>query len=158
MNIKRTILFRAGAIALLLLVAGVMFIIGRGHTVYLDNKTVEYNGQTYAAFYRTEISVDGEQVARLAGKERGMSICIGQKFTMALAITEVKGGDEAPTSITVRLPYNMDGIIINLPALLAGLPEDAYLSEFTAGTVEPEPEDKEIVLDEFALPEDLSDI
>ena len=32
--------------------------------------------------------------------------------------------------IVVGLPKNMDGIIINLPAYLAGLGEDAYLTEF----------------------------
>ena len=32
--------------------------------------------------------------------------------------------------VTVSLPHHMDGIAINLPAYLAGLPEEAYLSEF----------------------------
>ncbi|WP_320914960.1 DUF6672 family protein, partial [Enterocloster bolteae] len=33
MRAKRTILFRIGAILLLLIIAGIMMVIGRGHTV-----------------------------------------------------------------------------------------------------------------------------
>ncbi|MEA4970393.1 MAG: DUF6672 family protein [Candidatus Pelethousia sp.] len=160
MNAKRKILFRTGAIALLLLIAVAMFIIGRGHTVYLDNKSIEYNGQTYTAPYKVVVFVDGEQVAKLYDKvreNRGMATCIGQKFSMLVELTETKGGEEKTTSITLRLPHSMDGIILNLPALLAGLPEEAYLSEFVIVPVEAEAEDEEIITDEFSLPEDVAD-
>lgn len=152
MSATRKLLFRAGAIAILLLIAGTMFIIGRGHTVYLDNKAIEYNGQTYAAPYKVVAFVKGEQIAKLYDKERGMATCIGPKFTMSLEITQDKGGDEQTTTITLRLPQNMDGIIINLPALLAGLPEEAYQSQFIVAPVEPAPEDDEIVTEDFILP------
>ena len=130
MKPKRTALIRAGVILLLLVIAGVMLIIGRGHTVYLDNKSIDYNGQTYAAPYRIVAFVDGKQVASLNNRERGMATCIGQRFGITLEVTREKGGDEQSFTITLPLPYSMDGIIINLPAYLAGLPEDAYLSEF----------------------------
>jgi len=41
------------------------------------------------------------------------------------------------------LPYSMDGIIINLPAYLAGLPEEAYLTEFIPAPEESEEPDSE---------------
>lgn len=156
MNSKRRILFIAGTIALLLLIAGAMFIVGRGHTIYLDNKTLEYDGQTYASPYKVVVYANGEQVAKLYDKERGKATCIGQKFTMSLEITETKGGAEETTTITLRLPYNMDGIIINLPALLAGLSEDVYLSEFVSVPVEAEVEE-DVAPDEFSLPEDMTE-
>ena len=37
----RRILFRAGTIVLLIAIAVCMMIIGRGHTIYFDNKTLE---------------------------------------------------------------------------------------------------------------------
>lgn len=157
MNAKRKILFRVGAVALLLLIAAAMFIVGRGHTVYLDNVSMDYNGQTYTAPYKVVAYVNGEEAARLYEKERGMAISIGQNFTMSLEITETKGGAEETSTITVRLPRNMDGIILNLPTLLAGLPEEAYLTQFIPTYVEPQPEDEEIVTDEFVLPEDEGD-
>ena len=145
MNVKRKILFRAGAIAILLLIAGTMLIIGRGHTIYLDNKAIEYNGQTITAPYKVVVFVDGEQVAKLYDTERGKAICIGQQFTMSLEITKTKGGNEETTSITLRLPHNLDGIIINpaaythtsiaiLDALKAvGLPAvEVHLSDISA--------------------------
>lgn len=127
---KRRLLFQLAAVVVLIAIAYAMTIIGRGHTVYLDNKKLEYNGQTYDTPYKVVVYVDGEQVAKLYDRERGSAICIGQKFTMTLEITEKKGGSETTQTYTVPLPKNMDGVIINLPAYLAGLGEDAYLSEF----------------------------
>ncbi|MCE5235022.1 MAG: DUF6672 family protein [Clostridiaceae bacterium] len=151
MNAKRRFLFRAGAVAILLIIAGAMFFVGRGHTVYLDNKAIEINGQTYTAPYKVEVNVNGEQVAKLYDKERGKAICIGPKFTMTLAVTKDKGGSEEITTVTLRLPRNMDGITLNLPALLAELPEEAYLAEFVSAPVETEPVE-EIVTDDFGIP------
>ena len=150
MNAKRSFLFRAGAIVILLLIAGAMLIVGRGHTVYFDNKAFTHNGQTYAAPYKITVNVDGEQAGKLYDKERGKAICIGQKFVMDLEIMETQNGAEETKTITLRLPYDMDGIILNLPALLAGLPQEAYLAEFTA--VEQAPaEEEEIITEDFGL-------
>lgn len=140
-----------GAIVLLLIIAGIMMVIGRGHTVYVDNKSLDYNGQTYTAPYKVVVFVDGEQVAKLYDKERGMTTCIGQKIDMTLEITKEKGGDKETSAISLSLPYNMDGIAINLSAYLAGLPEEAYLSEFQPTPEEPEEPTDEVAADEFGL-------
>lgn len=153
MNKKRMTLFRVGAVLLLLIIAGIMMIIGRGHTVYIDNKSLDYNGQTYTSLYKVVVYVDGEQVAKLRDKERGMATCIGQKFNMTLEITQDKGGSETTTDVTLALPYSMDGIAINLPAYLAGLPEEAYLSEFQPAVAETE--EAEDVIPEDGIPADV---
>lgn len=147
----RTILFRAGAISLLLAVASVMMAIGRGHTVYIDNKTLNFGGETYTAPYKVLVFVDGEQVAKLYDEERGMATCIGQKFEMTLEITQKKAGSEETITATLPLPYNMDGIAINIPAYMAGLPEEVYLSGFQPAPEEPEESD-ELPVDEFGIP------
>ncbi len=142
MKNKRTILFRIGAILILLIIAGIMMVIGRGHTVYIDNKSIDYNGQTYKTPYKVVVFVDGEQVAKLRDKERGMATCIGQKFEMTLEITQDKGGNEETSTVTLDLPYNMD----------AGLPEEVYLSKFEPAVEETEPESQEEpAVDEFNL-------
>ena len=151
MKSKRAILFRVGAIVLLIAIAALMMLIGRGHTVYLDNKKLDYEGKTYDTPYKVVVFVKDEQVAKLYDKERGMTTWIGQDFKMTLEITEKKGGDEVTQTYELKLPYNKDGIIINLPAYLAGLPEAAYLSEFVPAATE-EPAAEEVVTDEFALP------
>ena len=52
MKSKRRIFFCAGAVILLLVIAAVMMVIGRGHTLYFDNVTLEYEGTVYEAPYK----------------------------------------------------------------------------------------------------------
>lgn len=151
MKTKRTILFRIGAVLLLLIIAGIMMVIGRGHTVYIDNKTLDYNGQTYEAPYKAVVFVNGEQVAKLRSKERGMAACIGQKLHMTLKVTQKKGDSEETINVTLTLPYQMDGIAVNLPAYLAGLPKEAYLSQFIIAPEESEQPTDETSSDELHL-------
>ena len=58
---KRRLFFRLIAVLLLVVIAVAMFIVGRGHTVYVDNKTIEANGETYKAFNRVNVFVNGER-------------------------------------------------------------------------------------------------
>ena len=110
---NRRLIFQLAAVVVLIVIAYAMTIVGRGHTVYLDNKKLEYNGKIYDTPYKVVVLVDGEQVAKLYDRERGSATCIGQKFTVTLEITEKKGGSETTQTYTIPLPKNMDGIIIN---------------------------------------------
>ena len=147
---NKTWLYRIGALVILLAICVVMFIIGRGHTIYLDNKTIEYNGEEITALHKITVNVNGERIAKLSKKDRGMATCMGQKFEMELVVVKEKGDDEVTIPVTLTLPYNMDGIVINLPAYLAGLPEEAYLSEFVS-IATTEEEEEEVVTDEFGV-------
>ena len=129
MKSGRQLLFRAGALLLVLGIAAAMFVIGRGHTVYFDNRTLESNGQSYEAFHRVEVYVNGERVAKLGKKDRGMAETMGQKFDMTLKVTEEKGKDPESYDVHLNLPYSMDGILINIPALLGGETAEVFLSE-----------------------------
>lgn len=154
MKSKRTLFFRIGAIAILLAIGAVMMVIGRGHTVYFDNKKLEYDGKTYDTPYKVVVYVNDEKVAKLYDKERGMATWIGQDFEMTLEITQEKGGDETTQTYQIKLPYNMDGIVINLPGYLAGLGQDAYITQFVpVATEEPATEEGEEGLpgDEFGI-------
>ena len=55
MDKTRRILFRVAAVAILVAIAAVMMIVGRGHTVYLDNKNMEYEGESYSAPYKVKL-------------------------------------------------------------------------------------------------------
>ena len=153
MKEKRKLIFRVGALLLVLLIAAAMMVIGRGHTVYFDNKTMEYNGQSYEAFHKVEVYVKDERVAKLSKRDRGMAETMGQKFTMTLEITDEKGSEPHSHKVSMTLPYGMDGIIINLPELMAGLPAEAYLSEFVIVPVEETEEETEV--DEFGIGGDV---
>ena len=156
MNKKRQLLFRAAAIALVVALAAVMFVIGRGHTVYFDNKTAEYNGKEYKSFYKVEVIKDKEKVAKLSEDDRGMADLMGQTLTVTLEITDEKGGKSHAHKVSMPVPYGLDGIVINIPELMAGLPEEAYMSEFIpAAAEEEEDEDGEVVIDEFEMSDDV---
>lgn len=151
----RRLVFLLLLVVVLVAICGVMMLIGRGHTVYFDNKSLEYQGTTYEAPYKIEIHVgnnaDGDALSKLYDNERASADQIGQKITVTLIVTQEKGGDEeAPVTYTIPLPYGMDGPIINLPAYLAGLPEEAYLSEFIPVITE-EPEETVVIDDGMGL-------
>ena len=63
MSNKRSLLFRIGAIAVLVLIAACMMVVGRGHTVYFDNKAIEYQGKIYEAPYKVTVTVKDKQAA-----------------------------------------------------------------------------------------------
>ena len=121
MNNKRKWIIRACALLVILVIAAVMFVVGRGHTVYIDNKTLEYNGETYEALQKSEVWVGGERLSKLAKRERTMSTVIGQSFEMNLINTVNKGDDPTETTVKISLPYSWDGIVVNIPGYLAGL-------------------------------------
>jgi hypothetical protein len=145
---KRRLFFRLGAIALLVAIAACMMVIGRGHTVYIDNKSLEYEGETYAPYYRATVFVNGERVSKLQPKERASATNIGQSFSMTLELIKDKDGETETVDIALKLPYNMDGIIVNIPGYMAGLPQDAWMSEFVSTPTAAEMQDEEIPTEE----------
>ncbi|SEK34858.1 MULTISPECIES: DUF6672 family protein [unclassified Butyrivibrio] len=146
---KKVLIYRIIALVVLVLIAAAMFIIGRGHTVYFDNKPLEYGGKTIDEVpYKIDVLVNGEKVASIKEGERGMVDTMGQNFNMQLLVTKEKDGKTSKIQVGLPLPYNMDGIILNLPAMLAGLPQDAYISEFIPTPSAAELEDEEVVTDE----------
>ncbi len=152
MKNKRKIIFRIVALALVIAVAACMFVIGRGHTVYFDNKELTGpDGTVYEPWYQIEVLVNGERVARLAEGDRGMVSTMGQDFKFEVKLTKQKGGKMQGGTIGVKLPYSIDGIIYNLPAMLAGAEESVYMEEFIPDPIEEETEDV-VVTDEFAMP------
>ena len=146
-------MFRLGTLLVLIAIAACMMVIGRGHTVYFDNKKLEYEGQEYDTYRRINVFVNGEQVAKLSAKDRGMATFMGQKFSFDLEITKEKGDDPVTNTYHITVPYGMDGIVLNLPGMLASLPEEAYTSEFVPVETEPSAEDEEIVTEDFGIGE-----
>ena len=82
-----------------------------------------------------------------------MATWMGQNFQMTLDVTETKGGEPVTRTFSLKLPYAVDGIVINLPGLLAGLPPEAYQTVFV-----PQPDAapaEEIIPEEELVPGDI---
>ena len=152
----RRILFCTGAVLLLVVIAGLMFIVGRGHSVYLDNKTLEYDGQTYNAYHKVEVVQNGKTLTELNKRERGAATNIGQNFKITLIVTKEKKGAEETHEIQLKLPYSLDGIVINIPGYLEGLPQEAWMSEFIPVATQEEQKEEAPTSDEFGL-DDIGD-
>ncbi len=144
----RKILFRVGTVVVLLAIAACMMVIGRGHTLYFDNKKLEYEGQTYDAIRRINVFVGDEQVAKLSQKERGMATFTGQSFKFNIEVVREKGGDSEFYDFAVKVPYGQDGVVVNLIGMIEGLPQDAWMSEFVPVATE-ETEEEPAEGDEF---------
>ena len=127
---KRSWIIRIAFILVLVLVAVLMLRIGRGHTVYFDNRALDKDGQSVAAPYKITVYVNGEQISKLYDKERCMVTNIGDRLELTVEVMQQKGGSEATETYKLTLPHSIDSVIINLPAYMAGLPEEAYLEEF----------------------------
>ena len=157
MKSKRRILIRILTIAVVIAIAVCMCVIGRGHTVYFDNKDLTGpDGTEYKARYQIQVFVNDESVGKIKAGERTMVTTMGQDFSMVLHITPEKDAKKVGSAVSLKLPYNMDGIILNLPALLDGASEDVYQEEFIPAPVTETEEDEEIITDEFAMPTDES--
>lgn len=154
MKSKRTILVRILALAVIIGVAVCMCIIGRGHTIYFDNKDLEANWQEYKSRYQIQVFVNDESIGKIKSGERGMVTTMGQDFKMVLHITPEKDAKKVGSAVSLKLPYHMDGIIINLPALLDGAGEDVYMEEFIPEPAVEDEEDEEVITDEFTMPSD----
>ena len=149
---KRSLCYKLGFILILLAICAVMLVIGRGHTVYLDNKKMEYEGQEIGTYRKITVYVNGEKLSKLSAKDRGMAENMGQTFSMTLEYEKEKGDEAKTQDFTLKLPYNLDGIVFNLPGLLEGLPPEACMTEFVSLATESDSaEDEEIITDEFAL-------
>ena len=144
----RKILFRVGTVVVLLAIAACMMVIGRGHTLYFDNKKLEYEGQTYDAIRRINVFVGDEQVAKLSKKERGMATFTGQSFKFNIEVIREKDGDSEFYDFAVKVPYGQDGVVVNLIGMIEGLPQDAWMSEFVPVATE-ETEEEPAEGDEF---------
>lgn len=154
MKNKKTLFYRLLTVLVLLAIAALMFVIGRGHTIYFDNKTLEMNGVGFPSLYKVVVNSGGDEIAALMKRERGMMTTLGQRLRFSLAASETKDSEAVVRNFDLSLPYHLDGIVLNLPALLAGEGPEVYLSEFVSMATESEPVE-EVLTEEDLLPSDF---
>ena len=151
MKIGKALLYKILTVVAILILAAVMMIIGRGHTIYLDNKTIETSGGSYAAFYRADIEVKNNETQKLSARERGAATFMGQSVKVTVTYMETKNSQKKTETFKIMVPYGWDGIIINLPALIKGLDKSVYMTQFIEIPVEVSATDEAVVTDEFAV-------
>jgi len=152
MNKKlRKTLFILGSLAIVVAICVVCFIIGRGHTLYFDNKTTE--DEAYHYYDAIDLYYKGDKVTTLNARERISISFTGQSVEVTLKYRKGKNETKKEETVTFTVPYDMDGIVVNLPAYLDGADQSTYMSEFVslAVVVDSGTETEEIVTDEFGV-------
>lgn len=122
MKISKKIIARSVLAALYIILAVVMFLTGRTHTILVDNKG-DSNG-AYKAVKGMEVTVDkGEPVEFYKG-DRDKFPVKSQKHKMHIEFFD--GSD--PVDITVKIPVTYDYVLFSVPKYLAGI--EPYMEEF----------------------------
>lgn len=154
---NKTFWYRAACILLLVAVAVLMIFIGRKHIVYLDNKALDYDGGRVNALYKIEFINNQGETKKLYQRERGETSIMGQTKTITLVVTETKGGEEVEHKIKLSIPFSKDAVVVNVPALLAGLDQSIWMTDFVSlATVSDSSADEEVVLgDDYGIGSDI---
>lgn len=109
---KRSWLIRIAFILVLVLIAVVMLRIGRGHTVYFDNRAVDKGGQSVEAPYKITVYVNGEQISKLYEKERCLTTVIGDKLELTVEVMQQKGGSETTEITDIVCSHNINRLYL----------------------------------------------
>lgn len=151
MKVNKTILCRIGIVLVLIIIAVIMIFIGRKHIIYLDNKTLDYDGGSVSALYKIEVSVKNNDTKKLYQRERGEITIMGQNTTLNLVITDKKGGKEREVSYHLHIPFSKDAVVINMPALLEGLDESVWMTDFVSLASSTTSADEEVVFSDDGM-------
>ncbi|MGN0907475.1 MAG: DUF6672 family protein [Bullifex sp.] len=143
MNLRkpdRTFWIRFAAIIAVILVAVLMYVIGKQHNVYIDNK----DQGSYKAFSFCEVTMDKQDSLQLAKRDRDVFTVVNQGHKLTV---EANGQTK---TVKLSIPLQMKNILINIPAFMADAPQSEWMSEFIIETVSPAAGDETIVTDDTA--------
>ena len=139
-KLTRTLCIRVIAIFLVIVLAVVMFIIGKQHKIYFDNK----DWGPYKAYQFVEVSVDKQDSVELARRDRDVFTVVAQGHTIYIDAM----GDEK--EVKIHIPLFMRDVLINIPALMNGEDQDKWMEEFIVETVSVSAIEETVVTDETA--------
>ncbi|MGP1418316.1 MAG: DUF6672 family protein [Sphaerochaetaceae bacterium] len=138
-QLSKTFWYRTALIAVLVLLAVLMFVIGRQHSILIDNKAIEIDGAEHKAFSLCQVRIDGLEEKELARRDRIEVKVQGQRHKITLSYVDSSNNDKT-LEVRFRVPLGEDMVLISLPALAAGLEQGKWLSPFKSMTISNETE------------------
>lgn len=120
---------RLAVVVVVILLAVFLYHYGKQHTVYVDNRTIEIDGVSYKALDWAEVSVDGRDAQEYSPRTRREETVIRQKHTIHV-VYEDEDFNQFEVEAEFTVPLNETQVVLSLPALVAGLEEDQYITEF----------------------------
>lgn len=116
---NRKILIRSGVILVLVLLAVMLYSMGKGYTLLLDNKTIEANGRTLEAFEMVEVNIDGGEPIELYLRDRDMVTVTGKRHFIQITSFDKSFRETGKHSLKFRIKDKGDMFLLSMPALAA---------------------------------------
>ena len=148
-------MFQLAGVLLLIIIAIIMFVVGKQHALLLDNKTIEDNGTTYPAFSIVEIQINREEALELASRDRDRVDVMGQRHKVKITYLD-KFYEEHVIEKRFHVTIGYGMVLISIPALAGDADQSVWLQEFIPPTAvaAPLPQEEQIVTEEL-IPTDI---
>ncbi|MDR1731813.1 MAG: hypothetical protein LBR61_06915 [Synergistaceae bacterium] len=112
-------LLRLLLLVLIVALAVWLVYIGREHQVFLDNKTIEVDGQTFRALGLVRISVNGGEPLELMPRDRDLALAVGPAFTVRVEILDEDSEEVERTIDKTLSPGFSKDMMLSMPLLAA---------------------------------------
>jgi hypothetical protein len=134
-TILRRLLVRLGLVAVYVLLVALAFVLGKGHTLLIDNKDLADGSER--AIDGILVSVDGRDALELYAGDRDMVQLKGQRHR--ITVEGISGGEKVEASF--RLPIDADMLLLSVPKLVGR--QEPYIEVFVPRD-QPRPADEEV--------------
>lgn len=135
MIINKRFYIRAAAIIIVILFAILMALVGKQHSILLDNKNIEVNNQELKALQLVEIQIDKQPVMELARRDRDQVDVQGQRHKIIVTYTD-DDWNEIVIEKKIKVPFSHDMLLFSIPAFINNVDDiDSYLQPFVIETV-----------------------
>ena len=115
-------MYRVVALIVVLILAVLLFVFGKGHTLLLDNKNIKIDEKSYKATYSLMVSVNGEEAISVKkGLRKGMTDMVaGPWHSIKIDVLDKK---EIIKTVEKKFSLSLDNMfVLSLPALLEDSP------------------------------------
>ena len=127
---RRSVIARSVALAAVLGLSAMMFVIGKGHAVYIDTNAITLDGVERAAPDTSIVTIDSLKEEDMGRAERSMVTVAGPRHKVRI---ESMAGDGKVHERTFTIPTSMDSVVLSIPAIIAGAPDRVVLTKFVYG-------------------------
>lgn len=112
---KKTLIARTAIVIVYILLAVLMFVSGRSHTVLIDNKNAPDG--TYKAINGMEITINNLPTSEFMRGDRDKFAVKGQSVKIHVASFD----GQIDSVYTVKIPLAEDAVLISIPKLVNGI-------------------------------------
>ena len=139
---------RIVALCLIVAFSTFLFYIGREHQIFIDNKTIELESESFRALKFITVSVNGASPIELMARDRDLVKVVGPSFRFKLEVMDEYGEEvERVIEKELRLDFTKD-VMLSMPLMAAD--RDDYI--LPPPTVQASPEQDTPAVEEELMP------